>query len=69
MPPEPDQVGGLREVIEAASMDGAGAVQRFRYIVFPLIRPVLLFVSVIATTDALTLFVQPWLTKVLQPTV
>jgi len=50
-----------KEVIEAASMDGAGAVQRFRYIVFPLIRPVLLFVSVIATTDALTLFVQPYL--------
>lgn len=50
-----------KEVIEAASMDGAGAFDRFRYILFPLIRPVLLFVSVIATTDALTLFVQPYL--------
>lgn len=50
-----------REVIEAASMDGASALQRFRYILFPLLRPVLLFVGVIATTDALTLFVQPYL--------
>jgi ABC-type sugar transport system permease subunit len=50
-----------QEVLEASSVDGANYWQRFRYITFPLIRPILLFVIVIATTDALTLFVQPYL--------
>ncbi|MCC6856143.1 MAG: sugar ABC transporter permease [Microbacteriaceae bacterium] len=49
------------EVVEAASVDGANAVQRLRYIILPLLRPVLLFVIVVATVDALTLFVQPYL--------
>lgn len=49
------------EILEAASMDGAGPLQRLVHIVVPLLRPVLLFVLVIATTEALTLFVQPYL--------
>jgi multiple sugar transport system permease protein len=50
-----------RECLEAASVDGAGAWRRFIYITLPLVRPVLLFVAVIAVTDALNLFVQPFL--------
>jgi multiple sugar transport system permease protein len=50
-----------RECLDAASVDGAGAWQRFIYITLPLVRPVLLFVAVIAATDALNLFVQPFL--------
>jgi len=50
-----------RECLEAASVDGAGAWKRFIHITLPLVRPVLLFVGVIAITDALTLFVQPYL--------
>ncbi|MFJ2553830.1 carbohydrate ABC transporter permease [Microbacterium sp. NPDC087591] len=49
------------EILEAASMDGAGPLQRLVHIIVPLLRPVLLFVLVIATTEALTLFVQPYL--------
>lgn len=49
------------EILEAASMDGANVRQRLVHILLPLSRPVLLFVFVIATTEALTLFVQPYL--------
>ncbi|MDP1720211.1 MAG: sugar ABC transporter permease [Candidatus Nanopelagicaceae bacterium] len=49
------------EVLEASSVDGANSWQRFRYVTLPLIRPILLFVTIVATTDALTLFVQPYL--------
>jgi len=49
------------DVLEAASVDGAGAWRRMWHITLPLVRPVLLFVVVVATTDALTLFVQPYL--------
>lgn len=50
-----------RDVLEAASVDGAGVWRRLIHIVLPLVRPVLLFVGVIAATDALNLFVQPFL--------
>lgn len=50
-----------RDFYEAASLDGAGSVARFRWITMPLMRPILLFILMIATTDALTLFIQPYL--------
>lgn len=50
-----------RDIYEAAAIDGARATQRFRWITIPLMRPVLLFILMIATTDALTLFIQPYL--------
>jgi ABC-type sugar transport system permease subunit len=50
-----------RDYYEAASLDGAGSVARFRWITMPLMRPILLFILMIATTDALTLFIQPYL--------
>jgi multiple sugar transport system permease protein len=50
-----------REFYEAANLDGAGAIARFRWITIPLMRPILLFILMIATTDALTLFIQPYL--------
>jgi len=49
------------DILEAASVDGAGAWRRFVSITLPLIRPVLLFVAVIATADAFALFAQPFL--------
>ena len=50
-----------REYYEAAKLDGAGAIACFRWITVPLMRPILLFILMIATTDALTLFIQPYL--------
>jgi multiple sugar transport system permease protein len=50
-----------RDYYEAASLDGAGTLARFRWITMPIMRPILLFILMIATTDALTLFIQPYL--------
>jgi ABC-type sugar transport system permease subunit len=41
---------------EAATLDGANAWQRFRYVTLPALRPALLFTSVIATITGLQLF-------------
>lgn len=49
------------ELFDAASIDGAGYWKRIRWITLPLMRPVLLFILMIATSDALTLFIQPYL--------
>lgn len=58
-------LAGIREIpadhYEAARIDGAGTLALIRYITLPLIRPALLFVAVIATSNALTLFIQPYL--------
>lgn len=48
--------GVRRELIEAATLDGAGAVQRFRHVTLPALRPALLFTVVIGTVNALQLF-------------
>lgn len=45
-----------RELEEAALMDGAGAWNRFRYVVLPTIRPALFFLAVIETTAAFQVF-------------
>jgi len=47
-----------REYLEVASIDGAGAVRRFRSIIWPLIRPTTIFVVVMTTILALQDFDQ-----------
>ncbi|MFD9700155.1 carbohydrate ABC transporter permease [Lentzea sp. NPDC059081] len=45
---------------EAASIDGAGAVKRFRHITLPLLRPTILFVSVTTAIGYLQFFEEPY---------
>jgi len=45
-----------RELYEAASIDGAGAWQKFRHITFPLVKPALLLALLFRTIDALKVF-------------
>ena len=56
---------GLRGVApslyEAASLDGANEWKKLRWITFPLMKPVILFILIIATSDALQIFTQPYL--------
>jgi len=56
---------GLRGIspsfYEAASLDGANEWQKLRWITFPLLKPVILFILIIATSDALQIFTQPYL--------
>jgi len=56
---------GLRGITpslyEAASLDGANQWQQLRWITFPVMKPVILFVGIIATSDALQIFTQPYL--------
>jgi multiple sugar transport system permease protein len=47
-----------RQLLEAAELDGAGAWQRFRHVVFPAISPTTFFVSVTGTIAALQNFDQ-----------
>lgn len=49
------------ELWEAASLDGAGPWQRFRLISLPLIRPVLLFVTIMCTIGSFQVFGQTYL--------
>jgi multiple sugar transport system permease protein len=53
---------GIRNIpemyVEAASLDGASAWQRFRYITLPLLKPILLYVLVTATINAFNVFTQ-----------
>jgi multiple sugar transport system permease protein len=58
-------LAGVREIpndyYEAGRIDGAGTMALILHITLPLVRPALLFVVVIATSNALTLFIQPYL--------
>jgi multiple sugar transport system permease protein len=47
------------ELHEAAAIDGANALQRFRYVTLPSLRPVILFVSVIVMIGSLQIFDDP----------
>lgn len=53
---------GMRNIpdmyYEAATIDGASAMQRFRFITLPLIRPILLFVSVITVIQSYNVYTQ-----------
>ncbi len=50
-------LSGLKDIpgefYDAASLDGAGAWQRFRHITWPLLKPTSFFVAVVATVNAL----------------
>ena len=58
-------LGGLqsipREVYEAAEIDGASPVQIFWRVTMPLMRPVMLFVTLVGTIGVLNLFNQPFI--------
>jgi len=47
------------DLLEAANIDGATALQRFRRIILPLLRPTILFAVVIDTIASLQLFTEP----------
>ncbi len=47
-----------QDLYEAASLDGAGSVQRFRYITLPTIRPVLSFAAITGVIGTLQYFTQ-----------
>jgi len=49
------------EYYEAAMIDGANATQQFLRITLPLLRPVILFVSILVTTGSLQIFVEPYI--------
>jgi multiple sugar transport system permease protein len=49
-----------RALYESASLDGAGAWQRLRWVTLPSISPVILFAAVIGTIEALQLFDQAY---------
>ena len=53
---------GIRDIpetyFEAARIDGAGSGQIFRFITLPLLRPILVFVTVISTINAYNVFTQ-----------
>lgn len=45
-----------REPLEAAEVDGAGTVQRLRYVILPMLRPIILVVLLFRTIDCLKVF-------------
>jgi multiple sugar transport system permease protein len=49
-----------RHLYESASLDGASAWQRLRWVTLPSISPVILFAAVIGTIEALQLFTQAY---------
>ncbi len=48
-----------REQYEAAELDGAGSLQRFRYVTLPTIRPILLFAAVTGVIAAMQYYTEP----------
>ena len=49
-----------KHLYESAELDGAGAINRFRWVTLPSISPVILFAIVIWTIEALQLFTQAY---------
>lgn len=49
-----------KELYEAASVDGAGAWQRFRYVTLPSLKPTLLFATVVASIGLMQVFDEPY---------
>lgn len=49
-----------KTLYEASQIDGAGAFARFRYVTIPMLRPVLLFVTVITSIGFLQVFQEPF---------
>jgi len=48
------------QLYEAASIDGAGRWQAFRHVTIPMLRPTILFMTVITTIGYLQLFEEPF---------
>ncbi len=46
-------------IYEAADIDGANAVQKFRYMTLPLLKPIILFTTINSTIGTLQLFDEP----------
>ncbi len=57
-------LAGLQSVpaymYEAADMDGATTLQKFRYITIPAINPVIVMVLIISTINGFSLFIEPY---------
>jgi len=58
-------LAGLRQVsqslYEAAAVDGCGAWRRFRYVTWPVLSPVTLFLVIVGCISFLQLFTQPYI--------
>jgi ABC-type sugar transport system permease subunit len=52
-------IGLPKELFQAAELDGAGALQRFRHLTIPLLRRILLFAVVVSTIWGLQVFDTP----------
>src|SRR5579884_1678283 len=52
--------GISQEYYEAAAIDGAGKIQRFRYITLPLLRRAISFFVVISTLGVIQMFLEPF---------
>lgn len=57
-------IAGLQSIpddlYEAASLDGATALQRFRFVTLPMLRPTLVFVAVVTMIGYFQLFAEPY---------
>lgn len=49
-----------QQLYEAAEIDGASRLEKFRYVTLPQLRPVLLFVVVLSTIGTFKLFAEPY---------
>ena len=47
------------EVSEAAEIDGASTIQRFLFVTIPLLKPIILFVSIIVMLGSIQVFDEP----------
>ena len=50
-----------QEVLEASIVDGANFVQRFFFIILPMMRPIIVFVTVLSTIGIFNLFDEPFM--------
>jgi len=48
-----------KDIVEAAMVDGAGAIRRFFSVTLPLLRPTLIFVVITSTIGGLQIFTEP----------
>jgi cellobiose transport system permease protein len=48
-----------KDVLEAAVVDGAGAIRRFVSVTLPMLRPTLIFVTITSTIGGLQIFTEP----------
>jgi len=57
-------IAGLQSIpedlYEAAALDGASAIQRFRHVTLPMLRPTLVFVAVVTMIGYFQLFAEPY---------